>query len=377
MSIINSPRSDFRKWIIFNKTLSNHQHVYDLYHAVRDGRSRGAFEVEPVVTNDTRSLVIQQEEYPEPLTLGHDGDRPGILEYLKQNYFVDGDIEAWYLEQQSRVDRQLNLNASASTKSTPGVENLQIHPKESFYLRMRIFFSFLFYFLIAAVIGWSFLQSQYSGVIALASLIFAVALLALGRRIAQGYLVGLIKGNAIRLHEEQYPEIYDIVRTQSEALGLKEIPEVYVYNGHFNAFVTKLARKKYLLLFSEVIETAMKGDYEVLRFVVGHELGHIKRRHLTYEPWLLPSSLVPFLRAAHSRGCEYTCDRIGFHFSGQGSLHGILILATGKEIVTKMNLNQYIKDIENQDSFWVWFSEKFLSHPHTFNRMAAIKKYAD
>ncbi|MCX2746195.1 M48 family metallopeptidase, partial [Mangrovivirga sp. M17] len=160
-------------------------------------------------------------------------------------------------------------------------------------------------------------------------------------------------------------------------IGLKEIPDIYICHGSFNAFVTKFARKKYLMLYSEVIETALMGDTEVLKFVIGHELGHLKRQHLNKEVWLTPSLLIPFLKQAHSRGCEYTCDRIGHYFSTQGSFEGILILATGKEIFSKINIQRYIDDAHAENGFWVWFSEKFLSHPHIYKRLSAIKNYAE
>lgn len=136
-----------------------------------------------------------------------------------------------------------------------------------------------------------------------------------------------------------------------------------------------MARKKYLMLFSQVIETAANGDFEIVKFIVGHELGHLKRKHLSQNIWLAPSSLIPFLRLAHSRACEFTCDRIGYSFSKQGSIEGILILATGKEIHSKINVQQYIEDTRSEKSFWVWLSEKFLSHPFVSKRLSELNEY--
>jgi Zn-dependent protease with chaperone function len=138
----------------------------------------------------------------------------------------------------------------------------------------------------------------------------------------------------------------------------------------------KFARAKVLMLYSQVVETAMTGDDSILRFVIGHELGHIHRKHLTKSRWLIFSIFIPFLNKAYSRGCEYTCDRIGYHFSQKGAIEGVLILATGKEIYSKINVDHFVDDAVNSGSFWMWFSEKFLSHPHTAKRLNELRKYA-
>ncbi len=215
------------------------------------------------------------------------------------------------------------------------------------------------------------------GLMALASFLGVALLVAFFRYVVMGFFIGNIKGTSVKLNEEQFPEIYAIVKEQSLAIGLKEIPEVYVTEGNFNAFVTKFLRKKFLMLFSQVIETGSRGNYDVLRFVIGHELGHIKRKHLSSQLWFLPSVFIPFLNMAYSRGREYTCDRIGHHFSSDGAMEGILILAAGKEIYTKINVKNYLEQSQSEGSFWVWFSEKFSTHPYAFKRLNAVKRYAE
>ena len=93
------------------------------------------------------------------------------------------------------------------------------------------------------------------------------------------YLAG-----AVRVSERQFPHIYELVRDGSYILDLDEVPEVYVtQNPLVNAMA--LGRDKPFI----VITTGMVNLYdpEELRWVVGHELGHILSGHVVYRTMLL------------------------------------------------------------------------------------------
>ncbi len=369
---------DFRKWILFNNLLSDFQNLYELYTSVDSKSNKGGVSFYEKLDGNDPIFSIEQNGNDSTLELIGDANRKRFLEYLVLHYFPNQEIEYWYQAKVSAKEKLENHTLSENSESSnilSSINRPNIHPKESKYYNIRVFFSAIFYLFVIGLVVNSFLTSIVSGIITILSITGIVFFFMVTRRFSQGFFIGLIKGSSVKINEHQYPEIFKIVKEQANEMKLEEIPDVYISYGHFNAFVTKLARRKYLVLYSEVIEMASKGDFEVIKFVVGHELGHLKRRHLSKDTWLTPSLLIPFLKQAHSRGCEYTCDRIGYHFSKQGSIEGIIILSTGKEIYTKIDAKQYIKDSESDDSFWVWFSEKFLSHPHTFKRLSAIKKY--
>ena len=93
------------------------------------------------------------------------------------------------------------------------------------------------------------------------------------------YLAG-----AVRASERQFPHIYELVRDGSYVLDLPDVPEVYVtQNPLVNAMA--LGRDKPFI----VITTGMVNLYdpEELRWVVGHELGHILSGHAVYRTMLL------------------------------------------------------------------------------------------
>ncbi len=368
---------DYRKWILFNNQIGDYQNLYELYTAVNSKQSKGGVSIQGSL-DGVESFTVEQVGTAVSLELQDEPDRKRFLEYLVQHYLPNRDIEEWYKSKVELKDKSSNhvIHKEGSRRNGYAVApaDFKAHPKESKYYTIRIVISVCFYLAMLGLLISAFITSVAGGIMTVLIMAGIFSFLWIMKKIAHGLFIGILKGNSIRINEHQYHEVFKIVKEQTHTLGLKEIPEVYLSCGHFNSFVTKFARKKYLMLYSEVIETAMKGDLEVLKFIIGHELGHIKRRHLS-ETWLMPSMLIPFLTSAHSRACEYTCDRIGHHFSQQGSIEGILILVAGKEIHSKVNVNQYIEDSNAEGGFWVWMSEKFLSHPHTFKRMSAIKSY--
>jgi Zn-dependent protease with chaperone function len=112
---------------------------------------------------------------------------------------------------------------------------------------------------------------------------------------------------------------------------------------------------------------------EGVEFIIGHELGHIKRKHVTKRLWLFPAFIIPFLNKAYSRACEYTCDNIGAALSPKGAREGLLLLASGKKLRGKVNTEAYADQLNTEFGFWFWFSEKVSSHPHLTKRIQHFK----
>jgi Zn-dependent protease with chaperone function len=93
------------------------------------------------------------------------------------------------------------------------------------------------------------------------------------------YLAG-----AVKVSERQFPHIHALVRDGSYILDLPDVPEVYVMQSPLvNAMA--IGRDKPFI----VITTGMVNlhDEEELRWVVGHELGHILSGHAVYRTMLL------------------------------------------------------------------------------------------
>lgn len=93
------------------------------------------------------------------------------------------------------------------------------------------------------------------------------------------YLAGSVKAS-----ERQFPHIYALVRDGSYILDLPEVPDVFVtQNPEVNAMA--LGKDHPFI----VVTTGLVNlhDAEELRFVIGHELGHILSGHAVYRTMLL------------------------------------------------------------------------------------------
>ena len=241
----------------------------------------------------------------------------------------------------------------------------RIHSKEKFYFASMCVASLIIY---AGLAVGAFFEPK---VLLYGTYFLAFMLINL---IGQLFLVGHIRGNAIKINQKQFPEIYEILVSQSERLGLKKVPAMYLLqnDGVLNAFATKFVGRNYVVIYSAILAAAYQEGRSAVEFIIGHELGHIKRNHVGFLKsfFLLPASFIPFLGAAYSRACEYTCDSIGYALCPEGAAKGLLILAAGTSLYKKINIDELLLTAQSEKGFVTWFAEIFSSHPHGTNRLA-------
>ena len=251
-----------------------------------------------------------------------------------------------------------------------------VNRKENVYFYIRLFASLGLYYLLVKLILLSLKVTgpQLMTVYTMYAYVFLIIVFIFFQ---VGLMIGNLKGNAIKLSKNQFPDIYQIAVKQSELLGLKTVPSIYIMQsgGVLNAFAARFVGRNYIVLYSEIVETAYDQDKAIIEFIMGHEMGHIKRNHMFKKLILWPSYLIPFLGSAYSRACEYTCDNIGQVLCPSGVKAGLLVLASGKSIYKKVNLNEYLRQNISEDGFWKWFAEKVSSHPNLTRRLDAVSEY--
>ena len=148
----------------------------------------------------------------------------------------------------------------------------------------------------------------------------------------QSALIAYLRGTAAHLTAQQFPDLHAQYLECCARLGIAEPPEAYVLHGDglFNAFATRFMGRDFVVLLSDVVD-AMEGHPDGVRFYLGHELGHVHRRHLSGAKWRAPAAWLPLLGAAYARSRESTCDRYGRACcaSAEGAARSLALLAAG------------------------------------------------
>jgi Zn-dependent protease with chaperone function len=193
---------------------------------------------------------------------------------------------------------------------------------------------------------------------------------------AHGLALGRVRGNAVRVSERQLPLLHRLATAHAGRLGLTRVPDVYLMEsgGLLNAFATRFLGRDFIVVYSDVLELALAQGEAAVGFIMGHELGHVWRGHLKYRWLTTPGRFFPYLGAAYSRACEYTCDRVGAFCQPDGAIAGLLVLAAGKQLHAHVDVREYAAQAVSDQGFWIRRAELICSHPLLTKRVAALLK---
>ncbi len=116
----------------------------------------------------------------------------------------------------------------------------------------------------------------------------------IGYVFAQSAVIAWIKGTAVKVTPTQLPELHARFKACCGYLGIEKEPEIYLLHGDgiFNAFATRFFGRDFVVLLSDVVD-AMEAQPDGINFYIGHELGHIRRGHLTGHIWRAPVLWLP------------------------------------------------------------------------------------
>jgi Zn-dependent protease with chaperone function len=191
----------------------------------------------------------------------------------------------------------------------------------------------------------------------------------------QSALIAHIRGNGVELSESQFPDLYAHFQACCERLKLPTPPKAYIVNGNgaLNAFATKFLGLQYVVLLSDVID-AMDRHAEGVRFYMGHELGHLRLRHLSGHLLRWPVLWLPLLGAAYSRAKESSCDRHGLACCGSPSsaAHALAALSSGAKRWAKLDAAAYVRQSNDTGGFWMSFHELVAGYPWLSKRFARV-----
>ncbi|MDR6861701.1 M48 family metallopeptidase [Phycicoccus sp. 3266] len=195
---------------------------------------------------------------------------------------------------------------------------------------------------------------------------------------ARGQLYAQLRLSGVKISPTQYPQAHQMLVEAAAHHGLTKLPDAYVVlgNGMINAAASGHGFRKFIFVYSDLFEIGGEArNPDALRFIIGHEVGHIAAGHTSY--WRLlgisGASWIPFLGSTLSRSQEYTADNFGYAMVPQGSAAAMATLAAGKYLNRTVDVNALADRATTETGFFVWWVNALASHPVLVWRSHALR----
>src|SRR5215471_13107083 len=215
--------------------------------------------------------------------------------------------------------------------------------------------------------------------LAVASLLLAAFVLGLLFILVRQLTRASSRGSSVLASSHQFPEVEAMKREAAIRLGFRRNrePEIYVTagNGVLNAFAASAFGHDFVVVHSDLFANTLEQNRRALRFIVGHELGHIRLGHtrLWYQLSIAFSGLIPLLGPYLSRLRELSCDRHGAWFEPEGG-DGLVLLTAGRSVYRQVRLPDLVQQARRNAGFWDTVAQLPLSHPFTVRRVAELSR---
>ncbi len=195
-------------------------------------------------------------------------------------------------------------------------------------------------------------------------------------------------GTTVRVGPNQLPRLWRLAEECAARLGVP-VPTLYVANSPFmNAFTFGTDEDSFIVLHSRLVDDF---DDDELKFVIGHEMGHVQNRHVVYGTALrlLKANVSVFLRLlappieaalmAWSRRAEITCDRAGLLCCTDldAASRSFMKMACGStKLYGELNTEEYLRQLQAGEEGVGRYGELLRSHPYLPKRIEALKIFA-
>jgi Zn-dependent protease with chaperone function len=177
-----------------------------------------------------------------------------------------------------------------------------------------------------------------------------------------------------------------LVRQCLSRLGAGQVQVFVTSSRLLNAYTFGLSTPKVVVLYSALLQVM---DEDELRFIIGHELGHVALGHT----WLnslvggmagipsssLASTILMLAFLAWNRTCELSADRAGLLACGslEKAVSALVKLVAGPHAATPAGLELAYRRIDAEDDTLLGsLNEALGSHPMLIRRITELRRYA-
>ncbi len=254
---------------------------------------------------------------------------------------------------------------SASPRPPVGLsaQNLTVEKENTYFVLV----------LIVSILVWGALAISIIG-------LFYVALIGFFLWLGNGLLTAHLRAEAVRVGPDQLPELDAVFKDVCTQLGLRTPPALYVLQsgGLLNAFATRFSGRNFVVVYSEFLD-ALGPNSPEMRFILGHEIGHIQSGHILKHMLLGPGLFCPLLGPAYRRAWETSCDRYGA-FAAQdvsAALRAMLVLGGGREHGRKLNAAAFAGQYGDERGFFISLHELTSTYPTLSRRVTDLMALSD
>ena len=203
-------------------------------------------------------------------------------------------------------------------------------------------------------------------------------------------------GFGVRIGPNQLPHLHSMLVSHANVLNVP-CPELFVkQDPTLNAYTFGTNDDACVVVHSALVDLL---DEQELSFILAHEIGHIKARHVTYGSVLAmfaqgllgplarsplqPETVVALLVApldAWSREAEQTADQIGVILAEDpgAAVRALMLLAVGsRALLTQMNIAPYLEQQEDLANFYGKWQLYFggNDHPYVVTRVLNVFRF--
>ena len=209
----------------------------------------------------------------------------------------------------------------------------------------------------------------------------------------------MLLGNAVRLGDDQLPEVWAAHRAALARLDLHEIPDLYMAQMPIINAMAIGSGRPMVVLHSRTVDVL---DESELRTVLGHEAAHILSDHLMYSTALLillsvprntllrlpffaglPLLAVELALLEWYRAAELSCDRAAtlVNRSPMTTCQTLMVIAGGAAS-RRLSLDAFVRQAAEYDEVEPGFdkltrfrTELFQTHPFPVRRVSELMKW--
>ncbi|HEX3824776.1 MAG TPA: M48 family metallopeptidase [Mycobacteriales bacterium] len=209
----------------------------------------------------------------------------------------------------------------------------------------------------------------------------------------------LALASTVRVEQRQFPDILRLIQDGARILDLPDVPDAFVTNNPIPNIATVGIDKPFLVINSGLVDLL---DEEELRFVIGHELGHVLSGHAVYRTMLNAlltlSRRVFFLPVGYLglralitaleewyRKSEVSCDRAGLLAAQdpEAALRALMKVAGGARLA-EMDVTAFLEQAREydaqgdlRDGVLKLLSLQGQLHPFAVLRAADLRRWVD